>query len=354
MSAAQGSATTRNEGTIQLPDIRPFIEASQGWWEKQKTMQEFGIDTRFHGPSSNSNMLIPGAFYVGSYPSKRNFINLVNGGVTKFICLVSEEERVEKGFFDYKLVIDDELDDNYQFLQIHEWKDMHDVNPNKLIELSTILESLIHDGNVIYIHCAGGHGRTGTLASVLLYLLYKKYLPDLTIEDILQYVQYSHDQRQGIITFFGENQNYAAGLPPASIDNENPIPVTTQGENTSLVNIYGFVPGQNCFIIDQIPSPQTLPQMFCVKTAVKIYDDLAQGEEQEAKQEAEANEHVLQQLNLAFGPYADEMRELLERIDDTDIQNSEISPDPEKGGRRRKTRKSRKTKKIRKTRKYRN
>jgi hypothetical protein len=348
MSAAEGSFA-RKEEPFLLPDISPFIEASQGWWEKQKEIQDFGIDTRFHGPSSNSNMLIPGAFYVGSYPSQRNFMNLVNNGrVTKFICLVSEEERVEKNFFDYKSVID-----SYQFVQIDDWKDMHDVNPNWLIELSISLESLIHDGNVIYIHCAGGHGRTGTLASVLLYLLYKKYLPDLTIEDILQYVQYSHDQRQGIITFFRGNQNYAAGLPPASIDNENPIPVTTQGENTSLFNIYGFVPGQNCFIIDQIPSPQTLPQMFCVKTAVKIYDDLVKGEELKAKQEAEANEHNLQQLNLAFGPYADEMRELLKRIDDTDIQNSVISPDPEKGGRRRKSRKTKKTKKIRKTRKYR-
>ena len=81
--------------------------------------------------------------------------------------------------------------------------------------------------------------------------------------------------------------------------------------------------------------------------------------------EAEINEHILQQLNQAFGIYADEVQELLEGIDQTDNEKLQLQDhkdefyrnedenNPEKGGGRKRKRKSRKTRKTRKSRKSR-
>ena len=46
-------------------------------------------------------------------------------------------------------------------------------------------------GEVLYVHCWGGHGRTGTIVAILLGLLY-----DMTAAQALEYTQMSHLQRR--------------------------------------------------------------------------------------------------------------------------------------------------------------
>ena len=56
--------------------------------------------------------------------------------------------------------------------------------------LTRILEKL-HKGHKLYIHCLGGHGRTGTLAGCLLAAIY----PFWDSKAVLEYIQYAHNSR---------------------------------------------------------------------------------------------------------------------------------------------------------------
>lgn len=42
----------------------------------------------------------------------------------------------------------------------------------RVLELSRTLVKAISEGEVIYLHCWGGHGRTGTLVCIMLHLMY--------------------------------------------------------------------------------------------------------------------------------------------------------------------------------------
>jgi protein-tyrosine phosphatase len=41
-----------------------------------------------------------------------------------------------------------------------------------VLELAKSLVAAISEGEVIYLHCWGGHGRTGTLVCIMLHLMY--------------------------------------------------------------------------------------------------------------------------------------------------------------------------------------
>lgn len=43
---------------------------------------------------------------------------------------------------------------------------------SKVLALAQKLTKDISEGEVIYLHCWGGHGRTGTVVCIMLYLLY--------------------------------------------------------------------------------------------------------------------------------------------------------------------------------------
>jgi protein-tyrosine phosphatase len=42
----------------------------------------------------------------------------------------------------------------------------------RVLELARSLVQAISEGEVIYLHCWGGHGRTGTLVCIMLHLMY--------------------------------------------------------------------------------------------------------------------------------------------------------------------------------------
>jgi hypothetical protein len=50
---------------------------------------------------------------------------------------------------------------------------------------------LLDNDEVIYLHCWGGHGRTGTVVCILLHIIY-----GLDVEECLRYCQFVHDLRQ--------------------------------------------------------------------------------------------------------------------------------------------------------------
>jgi hypothetical protein len=96
---------------------------------------------------------------------------------------------------------------------------------------------MILSGERVYIHCSGGHGRTGTFVALVLNILY----PNLTIQDMFDYIQYSHDQRY--------HNKFGSVLWTKHLKNENPDNLCLK-DNVFADN---FVPGQ-------VPTPQTLAQ----------------------------------------------------------------------------------------------
>ena len=96
----------------------------------------------------------------------------------------------------------------------------------------------IRSGEKVYVHCRGGHGRTGTIAAIVLYMLYK-----LSIQQIYDYLQYSHDQRIG--NYFG------------------PCFWTMVLDQTE--------PQKHCFALGQVPTPQASCQRRQVE---KIINDI--------------------------------------------------------------------------------
>ena len=62
---------------------------------------------------------------------------------------------------------------------------------DRVLELARALVKSIAEGEIIYLHCWGGHGRTGTLVCIMLHLMY-----GYTDVDAMQYCQAVHDLRQ--------------------------------------------------------------------------------------------------------------------------------------------------------------
>jgi len=140
---------------------------------------------KYKGPTYTSN-LVTDNLYIGGYPRNKSEIDkLIGVGINTFVCL-NGSDKVE--FYKYE----DELPKNITY--IHEpIPDMNVTTDKKIISLCrNIVRRIKTKREKIFVHCAGGHGRTGTVVGCVLYLLYK-----LSLEQILNYLQFTHDQRDG-------------------------------------------------------------------------------------------------------------------------------------------------------------
>lgn len=106
--------------------------------------------------------------------------------VSVFVNLTSTMELKSRQNFKYHL----ELPDDVTFVHFP-IKDMSiecdDITlqlVDKIIKLSKT--------NIIYIHCKGGHGRTGVIAGLIIHKLF----PDLTYTQVIQYIQDKHRARK--------------------------------------------------------------------------------------------------------------------------------------------------------------
>ena len=144
--------------------------------------------------SDYCNWVIPGRLMCGPYPgrdnvnfksdqeAKDNIQSILNDGITFFICLQEEEPSTPKyvsmlpksiPWLHYSIV-DHIIPSHKEFLE----------------HIFTILQ-LLRDGHNIYIHCAGGHGRTGTYVACLLMIIY-----GISSKHALYYTQYLHNLRR--------------------------------------------------------------------------------------------------------------------------------------------------------------
>ena len=162
---------------------------------------------------------------VGGYPDKPGDLPALLGNT--FVCLNSEYG--EREFVAYAKNIP-----THQFI----WEPINDmkiVADSTIIALADKIVLRLSNCENIYLHCAGGHGRTGTVAAVVLHKLY----PQLSVDEIFDYLQFAHDQRDG--NYFGYRL-----FTYKMIDD----------------------PMAQYFMIGQVPTPQTLAQRDQVRRIV--------------------------------------------------------------------------------------
>jgi hypothetical protein len=180
----------------------------------------------YMGPTEESNWVIYGHLLVGAYPASTNDIanaqlltSILRLGVTTFVCLQQEYqhegvtetqwrsgEKLRPYIFDAIRLVDSLPDsffssttvrgliprgkpDGLEFVHFP-IVDCSIANDASVLQLCHDLSQRLLKGEVMYLHCWGGHGRTGTVVSIMLGLLY-----GLSPLDAMRWVQFCHDLR---------------------------------------------------------------------------------------------------------------------------------------------------------------
>jgi protein-tyrosine phosphatase len=136
------------------------------------------------GPTGVSNWLSKNICVGGSIDYKSHLDLFIGAGIDVFVSLIGID-KVKLRLYDYEKALPAD--------KIYIWEPIQDMNiisDDKVLALARRIARLIHEGHKVYIHCSGGHGRTGTISGVVLHLLY-----GLSLYQIRDYLQYSHDQR---------------------------------------------------------------------------------------------------------------------------------------------------------------
>ena len=146
------------------------------------------------GPTPESNWVIPGVLLVGAYPASQDdeetyelVTSILKERVTTFVCLQAEyqdegvtEEMWRCGsalrpyFRDVMTVVRNKAmfpdlqgydivdPDRLRFVHFP-IRDCSITDDDRVLDLARSLVRAISQGEVIYLHCWGGHGRTGTV-----------------------------------------------------------------------------------------------------------------------------------------------------------------------------------------------
>jgi len=147
------------------------------------------------GPTDTSNWVIRDRLIAGAFPGdfsggQETMRRIMECQVTTFVCLQSSGE-VER-FPSYQSVAEDEKPHQKSLSFVH-----FPINDGSIAADEEVLR-LVRDlvwrlqctDQVLYIHCWGGHGRTGTVVAILLGTLY-----DITPQEALQKVEEYHQMR---------------------------------------------------------------------------------------------------------------------------------------------------------------
>ena len=153
---------------------------------------------------------------VGAYPASKDdgeTFSLLNAilllGITMFVCLQQEyNPRVTENMWRRSNALRPYFQDVEKI--VHQKRhEANIVSPEKLsfvhfpikdcgvsdddsvLELAKKLVQAIAHGDIIYLHCWGGHGRTGTVVCIMLHLMY-----GLSAMEAMQRCQVVHDFRE--------------------------------------------------------------------------------------------------------------------------------------------------------------
>jgi len=199
---------------LNLRKTRNWFIRSKTEFAKRETDSEFVIAR----PLIEQNWLIPGHLMIGGYPasftgniSQSNEIlkALVQvEGINTFVCLNREYGRngIHPAYADDTTdacfgknnikVYNPSFDKSRNFIHLP-IPDMSVAEKKRVIEVCENIVERLHRGEKLYVHCSGGHGRSGTIAAISLCMIY-----GINPEIAFEYLQYAHDQR--IRRKFGE------------------------------------------------------------------------------------------------------------------------------------------------------
>ena len=119
-------------------------------------------------PIANSYWVIESSFLAGEYPatthedsSRIKLQSILDAGVTAFIDLTEEGELKPYGTLLKSIAIHNSRLVTHRRIPI---KDLAITTTTKMSEILNLIASLVKAGEIVYLHCWGGIGRTGTVA----------------------------------------------------------------------------------------------------------------------------------------------------------------------------------------------
>jgi len=121
-------------------------------------------------PTPGSNWLIPGRLIIGEHPTTDAAKKLLSAGVNIFVSLIGEYDLAG-----YKTRYPEDCEDTKRRISFIHYpiRDFSTTNASHLARLVNHLRRKLLQGNTIYIHCRGGHGRTGMVIIPLLCSIYE-------------------------------------------------------------------------------------------------------------------------------------------------------------------------------------
>jgi len=173
---ARGGGVGRGAGGGAPPPPAEGVDVEQ---QPTQELKLASPETNLAGPTDYSNWIIPDRFLMGAYPKRKtDLLAILQAGVTTFINLIhgQELERLAK-YGPYFEIAKKELEENkdsykqrakdlkYIHIPIYDKQLAPD---DVVINLVDDIEKRLRAGEVVFIHCRGGHGRTGTIVSVFL------------------------------------------------------------------------------------------------------------------------------------------------------------------------------------------
>jgi hypothetical protein len=173
-----------------------------------------------------NNWVVPGRIMCGPYPgvdglnfpteveALKNINDIVNDGINVMVCLQQEEQLVN-GQPRYSSLVGNKL--QYLHFPI---EDQNIPSHKVFVQHMTLLLELLLQGKNIFIHCLGGHGRTGTYVAALLMIMY-----GLDSRQAIYYTQYFHNLRRIV------DKRLPMGIPCMSPNSDIQIDFVKQFES---------------------------------------------------------------------------------------------------------------------------
>jgi hypothetical protein len=139
------------------------------------------------GPSPNSNYVLDDQLLVGWYPTVE-LDQILTTDRDVFVSLVTINERTQLGFYESLVIKKSQKPVSFIHYPIEDLGIPSD--PHSFRKFIQHLAFLKNAGHKMYIHCRGGHGRTGTVLGCL--------LKTLGHENVLEIVQSAHATRENL------------------------------------------------------------------------------------------------------------------------------------------------------------
>ena len=160
----------------------PALERSVSAWVPTNKVLP-GLKTLTDPPSSRSNWLVPGHLLIGAKPGgyydapDDEVRSYLEAGVTTFVCLIGEYRTTAAYMAAYPEIaksISQSSPSGAASLDFIHFpiRDFETTEGKELEKLVLELKRRLLQGEVLYIHCLGGHGRTGMVVIPLMMALF--------------------------------------------------------------------------------------------------------------------------------------------------------------------------------------